>query len=176
VKYHFRAVVDVPTNKYSIYVTPAGQDEITIGTDFSFRSEQAGIASLDHWDAISQVGTLALCNLVIDTAATQGSVRLLTTALLYPVGDGSYQAVVTVRNSGTGTAQNIELTNATLGSATGTPSPSILGDIQPGGSVITTVIFPAFAGAPGTTTVARFAGIYQGGSFATNLRVTLPTD
>lgn len=65
VKYHFRAVVNVPANKYSLYVTPAGKPELTIGENFSFRAEQAGITSLDHWDAISQVGTVALCNLVV---------------------------------------------------------------------------------------------------------------
>lgn len=65
--YHFRAVVNVPANTYSIYVTPAGQAEITIGTNYAFRTEQAGITSLDHWDAVSQAGTITLCNLVIDT-------------------------------------------------------------------------------------------------------------
>ncbi len=43
--YHFRAVVNVPANTYSIYVTPAGQSEITIGTNYSFRTEQLGITS-----------------------------------------------------------------------------------------------------------------------------------
>jgi hypothetical protein len=176
VKYHFRAVVDVPANKYSIYVTPAGQDEITIGTNFSFRAEQAGVTSLDHWDAISQVGTLALCNLVIDTPATQGTIKLLTTATLYPVGDGSYQAVVTVKNTGTGTAQAVELTGATLGSATGTANATTLGDIQPGGSTMTTVAFPPSAGVPGSQVVERYSGTYTGGSFGGSLRATLPIE
>ena len=35
--YHFRAVVNVPANTYSLYVTPAGQAEITVGTNYSFR-------------------------------------------------------------------------------------------------------------------------------------------
>jgi hypothetical protein len=65
--YHFRAVVNVPANTYSIYVTPAGQAEITIGTNYSFRTEQLGITSIDHWDAVSQVGTISLCNLAVDT-------------------------------------------------------------------------------------------------------------
>jgi hypothetical protein len=176
VKYHFRAVVDVAAKKYSIYVTPGGQDEITIGTNYSFRTEQAGVASLDHWDAISQVETIALCNLVIDTPASQGSVKLMTSAKLYAVGDGSYQAVVTVINTGTGTAQNVELTNASLGSAAGNLTPTSLGDIQPGGSAIVTADFPASAGAPGASTVERLTGNYTGGSFGGSLRVTLPSN
>jgi hypothetical protein len=176
VNYHFRAVVDVPSNKYSLYVTPAGQDEIVVGNNYAFRTEQAGITSIDHWDAISQVGTIALCNLVIDAPPAQGSIKLMTSATLYPVGDGSYQAVVTVSNTGTGTAQDVVLTGAVLGNAAGTASPSALGGIQPGGSAITTVLFPASAGSPGTTTAERFTGTYQGGSFGGSLRATLPTD
>ena len=64
--YHFRAVVNVPANTYSIYVTPAGQAEITIGTNYSFRAEQLGITSIDHWDATSSAGTITLCNMVVD--------------------------------------------------------------------------------------------------------------
>jgi uncharacterized membrane protein len=65
--YHFRAVVNVPANTYSMFVTPAGQAEITVGSNYAFRTEQAGITSIDHWDAISQAGTISLCNLVVDT-------------------------------------------------------------------------------------------------------------
>ena len=58
--------MNVPANTYSIYVTPAGQTEIAIGTNYSFRTEQAGITSIDHWDATSQAGTITLCNMVVD--------------------------------------------------------------------------------------------------------------
>ncbi len=65
--YHFRAVVNVPANTYSLYVTPAGQSEITVGSNYSFRSEQAGITSIDHWDATSSVGTISVCNMMVDS-------------------------------------------------------------------------------------------------------------
>jgi hypothetical protein len=174
VKYHFRADVNVPANMYSIYVTPAGQSEITIGTNFAFRTEQKGITSLDHWDAISQVGTVALCNLVIDTPVNQGTVQLSTTATLTLLGDGSYQATVIVKNNGTGVAQDVQLTGATLGSAAGSPIPDALGTIQPGDSVVVTLLFPASAGAPGAAAVERYTGTYTGGSFGGGIRATLP--
>jgi hypothetical protein len=67
--YHFRAVVNVPTATYSIYVTPPGQSEIAIGTNYAFRTgASAGSpASINFWDATAQVGSLALCNMVIET-------------------------------------------------------------------------------------------------------------
>jgi hypothetical protein len=175
VKYHFRAVVNVPTKKYSIYVTPAGGSEITIGTNYGFRSEQAAVTSLDHWDAISQVGLVQLCNLVISNPDNQGTIQLITTSLLSQLADGSYQAAVLVRNNGTATAPNVQLVTATLGSATGTPMPVSLGDIEAGSLGVAIINFPASAGAPGSATSERFTGTYTGGSFSAAIRATLPS-
>jgi|SRR5579859_523537 len=47
VTYHFRLVVNVPKHKYSIFVTPAGESEQRVGTDFAFRSGQNTVASLN---------------------------------------------------------------------------------------------------------------------------------
>lgn len=176
VKYHFRAVVNVPANTYSIYVTPAGEPELTLGTNYAFRSEQAGIKSLDHWDAISEVGTVVLCNLVIDTPPTPGAVQLLTSANLLPLADGSYQAIVTVTNNGAGTAQDVTLGAATLGGATGSTLPAVLGDIQPGASAIAVIAFPASAGSAGSPAIERYTGTYTGGSFGGSFRIVLPNN
>jgi hypothetical protein len=107
--YHFRAVVNVPANTYSIYVTPAGQAEITVGTNYSFRTEQLGITSIDHWDATSSVGTITLCNLVVDSpnfsvtappvsqSVTAGTSAIYTTTIT-PM--GGYTGNVTLSATG----------------------------------------------------------------------------
>jgi hypothetical protein len=101
--------------------------------------------------------------------------QLGTTAQLSSLGDGSYQAVIVVKNTGTGTAKAVTLTGATLGSASGSPLPVSLGDIQPGASATATVIFPASAGSPGSAAVERYTGTYAGGgTFGASLRVALP--
>lgn len=174
VKYHFRAVVNVATKKYSIYVTPAGGSEITIGTNYGFRSEQAGVTSLDHWDAISQVGLIQLCNLAISNPGNQGTVQLVTTSVISQLADGSYQATVLVRNNGTATAQSVQLITATLGSATGTPLPSSLGDIEAGSLAVAVLTFPSSAGPGGTAIIERVTGTYTGGTFGGSIRATLP--
>jgi predicted extracellular nuclease len=107
--------------------------------------------------------------------AAQGAVKLITTATLTAV-QGGYQTVVTVKNTGTSTAQNVQLTGATLGSATASPVPSALGDLQPGASAVATINFSSSAGAPGTATVEKFTGTYTGGSFGGSLRATLPSN
>ena len=106
--------------------------------------------------------------------AIQGTVQLVTTATLTKVG-GGYQATVTVKNNGTGTAQNVQLTGATLGSAAGAAIPQTLGDIAPGGgSAVVTVTFPSTAGVSGAATVERFTGSYTGGTFGGSLRAVFP--
>jgi hypothetical protein len=64
VTYHFRMVVKIPAHTYSVYVTPAGGTELTVGTDYAFRTEQASVTHLDHWGVIVDVaaGTNTMCN------------------------------------------------------------------------------------------------------------------
>ncbi|WP_213803920.1 lamin tail domain-containing protein [Granulicella sp. dw_53] len=111
----------------------------------------------------------AVVYLSIPPAAVAGSVSLSTTASLTKV-SGGYQAVFTVKNSGTGTAQNVQLTSATLGSASGMPIPQPLGNIAPGASATGTVTFPA----AGATSVEKYSGTYTGGTFSGSIRATLP--
>ena len=47
--YHFRLSINVAARTYSIFVTPPAGSEIALGTSFAFRSEQAGVTSLDNW-------------------------------------------------------------------------------------------------------------------------------
>jgi uncharacterized protein len=107
--------------------------------------------------------------------AVQGTVKVAVSSTLTAV-TGGYQALVTVKNTGTGPAQNVQLTGAALGSAVGSPLPAVLGDLQPGASATVMISFPSSAGAPGTTTVEKLTGTYTGGSFGGNLRATLPSN
>jgi len=102
-----------------------------------------------------------------------GTVQLGTSAVLSFNGS-AYQAVVTVTNNGTATAQNVELTTASLGSASATSLPASLGTIANGGSASITLTFPASAGAPGAAGVEKLTGTYTGGTFGGSFRATLP--
>ena len=107
--------------------------------------------------------------------AVQGTVKLTTSATLTAI-SGGYQALIAVKNGGTGTAQNVQLTGATLGSAAGSPLPAVFGDIQPGASATVIVTFPSSAGTPGAAVVEKFTGTYTDGSFGGSLRATLPSN
>jgi hypothetical protein len=112
---------------------------------------------------------------ITPAAIVSGTDQLLTTAALTKLDDGSYQAAVTVRNTGTGTAQNVQLTSAMLGAASSTTSlPQSLVNIPPGGFVIVTMTFPSSAGSSGTAVIERYTGTYAGGTFAGSIRARLP--
>jgi hypothetical protein len=103
-----------------------------------------------------------------------GSINLITRSTVQRLGDGSYQATVTVTNNGTGMAQNVWLTSGKLGSSVGNPTQQPLVNIPAGAVMSTTMTFPASAGAPGTNLVERYTGTFAGGTFAVSIRRTLP--
>lgn len=104
----------------------------------------------------------------------QGTVQLITTSNLIATGNG-YQATVTVKNNGTGTAQTVTLTGAAIGSTAGSPLPYALGDIQPGASATATITFPPLAGKPQAIPAQRYTGTYSGGTFVGSIRATPPS-
>jgi poly(beta-D-mannuronate) lyase len=68
ITYQFRLAVDVAARRYSAFVTAPGEAERTIGSNFAFRTEQAGVTSLNSWAAFTAAtpsGTASACNLVI---------------------------------------------------------------------------------------------------------------
>jgi len=69
-EYHFRVEVNVPAHTYSVYVTPDGGSELTVGTDFAFRTEQQSITELNYWGLRSGQGSHEVCNFQIDTGQT----------------------------------------------------------------------------------------------------------
>jgi len=115
-------------------------------------------------------------NYTIATASVPilvGTASLRTTGLLSKIA-GGYQLVVIVKNTGTVTAPNVELTQATLGAASGSTIPASLGDIARDASASVTLTFPSSAGAGGAEVVQKLTGTYTGGTFGGSFRTVLP--
>jgi len=73
--YHFRLEINVPTHTYSIFVTPPGGTELTVGTNFAFRTEQNTVTSLNNWgdfvdNASGGAGNLTTCNFAATATGT----------------------------------------------------------------------------------------------------------
>jgi hypothetical protein len=63
--YHVRLVSNIATHHYSVSVTPPGGSEVTIGSDFAFRTEQNAVTSLDNFGAFvaaTAANSLRVCN------------------------------------------------------------------------------------------------------------------
>jgi len=135
----------------------------------SAEGTRTGTLSFSDW-AKSSPQTVNLSG----SGVVAGTQQLITTAVLSKIA-GGYQAVVTVKNNGTGTAQNVTLTTAALGSAAGAALPASLGNISHGGgSASVTLTFPASAGVSGAPVVEKLTGSYTGGTFGGSFRATLP--
>ena len=69
----------MPSHTYSTYVTPPGQSEITLGSNYAFRTEQAAAISLNYSSKYNLIGDANVTNVTVTTSdTTPPSVALLT--------------------------------------------------------------------------------------------------
>jgi hypothetical protein len=61
-KYHFRLIINPNTHVYTVFVTPPGSPEITLGTNFAF---EANYSTLNYWVLYSPTGSLSICNFTV---------------------------------------------------------------------------------------------------------------
>jgi hypothetical protein len=57
--YHFRVVVNLTAGNYSVYVTPPGQGEQTLATNYAFQISES---SLNNWGMQDTASSLVVCN------------------------------------------------------------------------------------------------------------------
>jgi hypothetical protein len=143
--------------------------QLTVNFNPTVEGLRTGTLSFSDW-ARSSPQTANLSG----EGVVPGTVQLVITAVLSKLGGGGYQAVVTATNNGTGTAQNVQLTSATLGAASATV-PVTLGYISHGGGTATTTLtFASSAGVDGAAVAEKYSGTYTGGSFGGSIRASLP--
>jgi hypothetical protein len=64
--YHFRMEINAPADSYSVFVTPAGGTELTLGSHLSFPTGQSVVQEA-QWGVLasSPQGKLNACNFVV---------------------------------------------------------------------------------------------------------------
>ena len=136
VTYHFRLVVNVPAHTYSIFVRPAGGAELTVGTNFAFRTEQNAVTNLDWWGTVvnaSTPGSTTVCNFSITVntepppsrtfrvsslSALQSRINSALPGDLIILTNGIYTSTATINIDRQGTSQNpITIAADTIGGA-----------------------------------------------------------
>jgi glucuronoarabinoxylan endo-1,4-beta-xylanase len=164
---------------FAVDAATANSSVKTYLTDTTHSIAETDTAMLSGVNLSVNLPARSLTTITLPPPAIQGTVQLATTSSLQKLGDGSFQATITVTNGGTGTVQGVQLTSATLGAAAGNPLPQSmlpvsLGSVGPGGSTTTTMNFATSAGASGDSVMERFVGTYAGGTFNGNIRAVLP--
>jgi hypothetical protein len=117
--YHFRMAIDVSAHTYSIFVTPPGGSEITVGANYAFRTEQAGVTQLDNWNAdvaATPGGSVTVSNFTVTPAISP------VAAPTFSPGAGTYTSAQSVTISTTTAGASIRYTTdgSTPTSTTGT--------------------------------------------------------
>ncbi len=117
--------------------------------------------------AISATATLTI-------QPASGTVVISAATAITAQGSGTRGLNISLTNTGTGSAQFVTLTGLTVGGASCTPMPQMLGTVDPQHSVSALCTVPATAGASGATVVEKITGTYQGGTFSGSYRIKLP--
>src|SRR5690348_11025216 len=173
--YHFRVVVDVSSHTYSAYVTPAGGSELTIGTGFAFRTEQAGVTALANWALTAVSGSHSVCNFALSGSAPPAPVASVTLSpASATVNEGqSLQLTATLRDangnvlvgrsitwsSSTSSAATVNGTGLVTGVVAGSTTITATSEGQSGTSAITVVHMPV-----ASVTVTPASGTVSAGS------------
>ncbi|HKL20944.1 MAG TPA: hypothetical protein VJ904_04015, partial [Tichowtungia sp.] len=64
----FRLLVDLPLHTYSVYVQVDGNPETLVAENYSFRTAQAGVSSLDTLAVTSVAGSHAVSDVTVTSA------------------------------------------------------------------------------------------------------------
>jgi O-glycosyl hydrolase len=142
----------------------------------------SGVASVSGTTLTANFPVRSMTTIVLTPPVSAGTVQLVVTPSRFAQGDGTVLDTLTITNNGTGTAQNVQLTSATLGSSAGTTMPTgslpfTVGDIAPGSSEVAYVNY-ASGQTPGSTVIERIAGTYTSssgnGNFGASFRAIVP--
>jgi hypothetical protein len=167
VSYHFRLVANVTAHTYSIYVTPSGGTEQTIGLNYGFRTEQNTVTNLADWSAYvdsASAGSLAVCNFSLGSPDFTVAASPSSQAVI-PGNATTYTATASALNGFSG-AVSLSVTGLPSG-ATGSFSPI---SISGGSGSSTLTATTSAATAPGTYALTITG---TNGSLSHNAGITL---
>jgi len=146
-------------------------------------AQTSGAATVSGTTLTAILPARSMTTIVLTPPAVAGTVQLIVSPAHFAEGDGTVLSTLTVSNVGTGTAQNVQLTSASLGTSEGTtmptgPLPFSIGNIAPGSSRVVNVNYAAGLTA-GAAVIEKIAGTYTGssgnGNFGASFRTVVPT-
>jgi hypothetical protein len=148
----------------------------TVSRSFSFTADGTPASSiaviLQLQDGANNLGT-TIFNFVLGNNTSCRIARLVVSSNLTRTDGATVKATYTVQNAGAVAANNVVLTNAVLGSTSGTPLPQSLGNLGPGATSSPMDVFFANS-TPGVESTLTLEGTFTGGTFSSSKRVNVP--
>ncbi|MFA6433994.1 MAG: Ig-like domain-containing protein, partial [Elusimicrobiales bacterium] len=92
--YHFRMTVNPAAHTYSVHVTTPGASEVSLASNYAFRSEQSSLARLNNMTMTAFTGSHSVCNFSISGGASDVSSPTVT-AFTIPATSGSLNIAIT---------------------------------------------------------------------------------
>jgi hypothetical protein len=115
---------------------------------------------------------------IVAEADFRTSVQITGAVTLQRAANGNYLVTLDLKNTGTGTAQNLTMTSVLISSKGQTPTdtdlPVTIGNLAPNATIRSTYVFAPSVGVPGTSVIVIYDGTYDGGSFSKGLKAVLP--
>jgi Bacterial Ig domain/Bacterial Ig-like domain (group 2) len=132
-KYHFRLIIDPNAHLYTIFVTPPGSSEITLGTNFAF---QINFSILNYWVLYSPTGSLSICNFTLGSASPSPDFSLSAApgSQTVPLGNSAMYNVSIGSLNGFSGSVNLNASGLPTGTAATFAPPTITGS---GNSILT---------------------------------------
>ncbi|HXA15060.1 MAG TPA: chitobiase/beta-hexosaminidase C-terminal domain-containing protein, partial [Opitutaceae bacterium] len=147
--YHFRMAVNVPASTYSVYVTPPGGSELTVGLNYGFRK---AATSLDTWTI--DVNSTPGGSVTVSNRTISGSGGTVAAPSFSP-GAGTYSSAQTViiNDSTSGASIRYTTDNSTPSETNGTVYSGSI-------SISSTTTLKAIAYETGMTDSTVTSGLY----------------
>lgn len=108
--YHFRFVVSLSSHTYSLYVTPPGQSEQTVASNYAFRTEQQSVTVLNDWSVFADVNSMQVLNFLAPSATAIANSTW--TNSFFPTQNSTFQADWDAMPTASGTDGVMALSNA----------------------------------------------------------------
>jgi hypothetical protein len=88
--YRFRFVISLSSHTYSLYVTPSGQPEQIVASNYAFRTEQQSVTSLNYWSVFADIGSMQVSNFLAPSATAIANSTWTNTS--FATQNGAFQA------------------------------------------------------------------------------------
>jgi len=165
--YHFRLMVNIPAHTYSVFVTPPGGSELTVGSNFAFRTEQNTVTSLNNLGVFvgATTGSLAVCNFAIGGDAPDFTLSASPGSQTITAGGSTTYSVSIVSVNGFSGSVALNVSGLPSGASSSFNPASVNGS---GGSVLT---ITTLSSTPTNSYALTITG--SSGSFSHSFPVTL---